>query len=189
MSEPRLEFRGFEAHPDYRDKVQKAFDAMAGTEAGRLLLSFMPAKIVIFYTKGDQHSRSTSNSRFDYITFVENAFSSPYKTYDTVFHEAIHQIQRVLNLDLALRPLLEGVTSALRPHIGEANFDFVTAPLKSIRTEETITQDLTNLFWEAGLGRPTSDHYYIPGDDRSPPAGDGAVPLTPENRTKLLRLV
>lgn len=179
--------------------VTKSVLALSGTEAGRILLSYMPKTIKFVYYKGDKSSRATSDPLFDRINLPENTFASDFNQYDTIWHELVHQIQVVRQLEgvligkngasVGINSYLEGAYSTLKPHTGAPNFAYVSAPLADIQNEETLTQDLKNLIWKLGFNRTVVNEYYIPGDDSAGPGAVRTTPLTSEEKGQLTSLI
>jgi Ca2+-binding RTX toxin-like protein len=178
--------------------VVQAVSALEGTEAGRILLSFLPKTIAFNYAEGDEYSRSGSDPIFDNITLYSTAFKTPFDAFDVVWHELIHQIQTVRNLEAPLigksgasagiNAYLEGARNVLAEHKGAANFSYVSQPLQDIKNEETLDQDLKNLIWKLGYNRIVVNGYYIPGDESQGPGNVRTTPLTADERSQITGL-
>jgi len=178
-------FQGFAERPAERARIENVIRQLRLSEAGRLFLSRMPPRVTFRYYKGDKASRASADPLLDRISVPQNTFDGRFGAYQTIIHELAHLLQTTRQLDFEIKGLLEGAHNILVKHQGDRRFAWVSAPLKTLMTEETLSQDIVSLIFRLGYGRTYTDHYYVPGDGAVPPAGVLRQTLTVQDRRLL----
>lgn len=183
-----LSFQNFGGRPRERAAIEGVFKGLDRSEIGRRFRSSLPPRVTFQYFGGDRSSRAKAMKALNLIIVYQNTFDSPFDTIETILHELAHLLQSVLYLEPGLKPKLEGAYRVLARHQNEPRFAWVAEPLKRLKTEETLAQEMVRLILMLGHGRPYRNHYYIPGDEPAPPKGTLHPTLSPEGRLEFENL-